>query len=123
MDGSIPWPGDDIGRLLYDMVTHGADLGMPESAVPGEVIPATRFSGFIDLAVAGLPLPGSPGFSPPPIDWRRVEGDIEFVCSQDAVVKRLVHEMLASIGRNLLHPIWVRLKKEINVCLCASSLL
>jgi hypothetical protein len=31
--------------------------------------------------------------------------------------------MLASVGWNLQHPIRVRLKKERNVCLCASGLL
>jgi hypothetical protein len=35
----------------------------------------------------------------------------------------LLHEMLVSVGRNLLHPIRVSLKKERNVCLCAYGLL
>jgi hypothetical protein len=48
---------------------------------------------------------------------------VAFVCSQIADAERLLHERLASVGRDILHLIWVSLKKERKVCLCASSFL
>jgi hypothetical protein len=52
-----------------------------------------------------------------------VEDNMEFACSQVAIVERLLHETLASVGRNILRPIRVSLKKEMNVCLCDSGFL
>jgi hypothetical protein len=48
---------------------------------------------------------------------------VAFVCSQIADAERLLHERLASVGRDILHLIWVSLKKERKVCLCASGFL
>jgi hypothetical protein len=114
---------DDIGGSLHDLVMHGTGLHMPKSATPSDTIPALGSSGAIGSGVAGLPLPGSPSSLPLPIDWRRVEDDAEFTCSQVTITKSLLHEMLALVGQNLVHLIWVSLKKDRNVCLCASGLL
>jgi hypothetical protein len=114
---------DDTEGSLHDLVTQCAGHGMPQSTVLGDVVPAPGFSGVVVPGVAGLPLAGSPSFPAPPIDGRQVEGDAEFACLQVAAAERLLHEMLVSVGRNLLHPIRVSLKKERNVCLCAYGLL
>jgi hypothetical protein len=37
---------------------------------------------------------------------------VEYACSQVAIVERLLQEMLASIGQNILHPTRVSLKKK-----------
>jgi hypothetical protein len=38
-------------------------------------------------------------------------------------MERLLHETLALVGQNILQPIRVSLKKERNVCVCASDFL
>jgi hypothetical protein len=48
---------------------------------------------------------------------------VEFTCSQVTVVERLLHEALASVSLNILHPIQVSLKKERKTCMYASSFL
>jgi hypothetical protein len=48
---------------------------------------------------------------------------VEFECSQVIAVEELLHKTLASIGRNIMCPIQVSLKKEMIVCLCASGFL
>jgi hypothetical protein len=86
------------------------------------VIPAPESSDATGPGVADLPLMGSPGSPPPPIDWSQVEDNMEFACSQVTVVERLLRETLASVSQNILNPIWVSFKKEEgNVCLCASG--
>jgi hypothetical protein len=81
VDRASPLPRDDTGGLLHDLVTHGSGPGMPGIAVPGDTILALGFLGVVGSGVAGLCLSGSPDFPPPPINWRRVEGDAEFVVS------------------------------------------
>jgi hypothetical protein len=49
--------------------------------------------------------------------------DIESACSHVAVMERLLHETLASVGQNILRPIRVSLQKERKSCLCASGFL
>jgi hypothetical protein len=80
-DRASPRSGDDTGGSHCDLVTCDASLGMLGSVVPGDAIPATQFSSTTGPGVAGLPLLGSLIFLPPPIDWRQVEGDTEFLCS------------------------------------------
>jgi hypothetical protein len=46
-----------------------------------------------------------------------------FTCSLVTDVERLLHETLALVSQNILRPIWVSLKKERKVCLCASGFL
>jgi hypothetical protein len=55
------------------------------------------------------------------IDWEQVEDSAEFTCSQVTVMERLLRETLTSVGRNVLHLIWVSLKKEEHVYLSAAG--
>jgi hypothetical protein len=80
VDGANPWTGDDTGGSLYDLVIHGTGLDMLGSATSGDAIPAPGSSGAGGPRVAGLPLLGCLSFAPPPINWRRVEDDVEFMC-------------------------------------------
>jgi hypothetical protein len=73
--------------------------------------------------VSELLLLVAPGFLPSPIDWRQVKDNTMFTCSQVTDADRLLHETLASIGRDILRSIWVSLKKERKVCMCAFGFL
>jgi hypothetical protein len=95
---------------------HGTDIGVPESAVPGDTASAPGSSGATGPGVSGLFLSGSPGFLPPPINWRWVGDEVEFECSQVTTVERMLHEMLVSVDQNILHPIQVSLKKRGKSC-------
>jgi hypothetical protein len=68
VDRAYPCPSNDTGGLFHDLVMHGTSLGMPGSTAPGDAIPAPESSGAVGPGVAGLLLPGSLGFLPPPID-------------------------------------------------------
>jgi hypothetical protein len=102
VDGVGPRPGDDVGGSLWGLVMCGDRMGIPRSAAPGDVSLAPGSSDAVGLGVFGLLLSGSPGHAPPPIDWRRVEGDAELMCSQVVDTERLLHDTLASVGRNIL---------------------
>jgi hypothetical protein len=41
-----------------------------------------------------------------------VENTVEQVYPQVEAVKRMLQEMLAAVDRDILHPIWVSLKKS-----------
>jgi hypothetical protein len=97
VDGANPRAGDDVGGSLWDLVMPSADIDVTGSAIPSDVTLAPGPSGATSLGVSGLLLLGSPNFPPPPIDWRRVEEDVEFTCSQVTVVERLLHETLALV--------------------------
>jgi hypothetical protein len=115
VDGAIPRPGNDARGSLWDSVMHGASIGAPRSAALGDVTTTPESSGVTDLVGSRLLLPGSLSFPPLPIDWRRVEDNVEFACSHVAIVEWLLHEMLALVGRNILNPIRVSLTTERNV--------
>jgi hypothetical protein len=66
----------------------------------------------------GLPgqfLPGSPSSASLPINWRRVENESEFMCSEVATAERLLHEALALVHCNVLHLVRVSLGKEARI--------
>jgi hypothetical protein len=123
VDGASPQPGDGNGGSLRNLVMCGIGIGVPGSAALGNVTLAPRSSGAMGQGVSALLLLGSPGFLSPHIDWRRVEDNAEFVCSQVTVVDRLLHETLASVGRDILCLIQISLKKERKVCQCVSGFL
>jgi hypothetical protein len=79
--GTTPQLGDDVGSVLWDLVMHGTDVGVPERAAPGDAAPAPRSSGAAGLGISGLYLLGSPSFLPPPINWRQVGDEAESTCS------------------------------------------
>jgi hypothetical protein len=121
VDGASPHPGDDTGGSLRDLVMCCTSIGVPESATLGDAALAPGSSSPVGLGVSGLLLLGSLDFPPLHIDWRWVEDTLEFACSQVATAGRLLHEMLASVGCDILRLIHVSLRKERKVCLCASS--
>jgi hypothetical protein len=82
---------------------------MSGSIAPCDTILAPESSGTVSPGVIGLLLP---------VDWRRVEDNAEFVCSLVTIMERMLWDMLASVDRNILHPIQVSLKKEGNIYLC-----
>jgi hypothetical protein len=112
VDGASPWLGDDAGSLLRDFVRRGTCIGVPGSAAPGDTAPAPGSSGTTSLGLFGLPMSGSPGFSPLPIDWRRVGYEVESTCSQVVTTERLLHKTLVSDSWNILRPIKFSLKEE-----------
>jgi hypothetical protein len=89
---------------------RGASFGVPKSAAPGDAAPAPGSLGVVCLRISRLLLLGSPGFPPSLIDWRRVEDNAEFTCSQVTAAERLLQETLASVGQNKLRSIRVSLK-------------
>jgi hypothetical protein len=91
---------------------RGTSIGAPGSAAPGDATQALGSSGAAGPGVSRLLMPGSLGFPPMPIDWRRVVDDAEFMCSQVAIMEGLLHGTLASINWNILRPIRVSLKKR-----------
>jgi hypothetical protein len=122
VDGAGPRPCDDTRGLLRDLVMRGTSLGMPRSTTLGDATPAPRSSSAVGPGVARLLLLGSSSFPPLPINWRWVEDNIEFACSQVAIAERLLHEMLASVGRSILLPTQGSLKQnERNVYRCTSG--
>jgi hypothetical protein len=50
---------------------------------------------------------------------RRVEGDAELTCLPVANMKRLLHDTLALVGRNVLRLLWVSLKERKGKLTCA----
>jgi hypothetical protein len=115
MVGTIPQLGVDVESLLQDMVMHSVGAGVPRSAAPGDTAPAPASSGAVGPGVSGLYLPGSPGFPPSPINKRRVGDEAEYSCSRVTATGRLLHDKLALVDQNILHPIQVGLKREENL--------
>jgi hypothetical protein len=69
----------------------GAGNGVPVGNTPDDAALIAGPSGAVGPGVSGLLLPSSPGFSPSPTDWRWVEDNVEFSCSQVAATERLLH--------------------------------
>jgi hypothetical protein len=114
-------PSDDARGSLWGLVMCSDCVGVPGSVASDHTSPAPRSSCAVGLGVSSLLPPGTPILPPSPINWRRVEGDVELACSQVADAEMLLHDTLSSIGQNILHLLWVSLKKDRKVCLCASS--
>jgi hypothetical protein len=95
---------------------RGTGAGVPRSAALGEANPAHRSSSTVSPRVSGLYLPSSPSAPPPPINWRWVEDGVESMCSHITAVEGLLHEMLASVHRNIPCPVRVSLERETKLC-------
>jgi hypothetical protein len=108
--GAGPQLGEDVGSLLQDLVIRGTAVGAPESDAPGDAVPAPESSGGVGLGASGLYLSSSPGFLPPPINWRRVGDKAESACSRVTAAERL-HDTLALVDQNILRSIQVSLKR------------
>jgi hypothetical protein len=111
-----PQLGDSNRGLLQDLVVHNTGAGSSRSAAAGDAAPAPGSSSTMSLGISGLHLSGSLGSLSPPINYRRVEDEAKFACSQVTVVERSLHEMLVMVHRYILHPIWVSLKIETKFC-------
>jgi hypothetical protein len=81
-------------------------------ATPSDAVPALRFSSAVGSGAVGLRLPGSLGSPSPPVSWGQVMNITEQACSWVAATKRLLWEVMATISRDVLHIIWVSLKKK-----------
>jgi hypothetical protein len=82
------------------------------AGVSGGAALALRSLSTVGPGISGLFLLGSPGSSFPPINWRRVEDEAEFACSQVTTAERLLHETLASVHWKILHPVQVSLRRD-----------
>jgi hypothetical protein len=118
VDGAGPQPSDDTESSLQELVMRGSSFSVPKSAAPDDAAPTPGSPGAMCLGVSRLILLGSPGFLSPPINWRWVEDNAEFACSHVTATERLLHETLALVGRNILRPIQVSLKKRVKL-VCA----
>jgi hypothetical protein len=118
VDGASPQPSDDTESSLQELVMRGSGFSVPRSAAPDDAAPIPGSPGTMCLGVSRLILLGSPNFLPPPINWRRVEDNAEFACSQVTTAERLLYKTLALVSRNILHPIQVSLKKRVKL-VCA----
>jgi hypothetical protein len=123
VDWASSQPGNNTEGFLLDWVMCGINNGAPGSTALGNTTSAPGSSGAADPGVSGLLPPGSPNFPSLPINWRQVEDNAAFTCLYLTDAERMLHETLASVGWNILRPIWVSLKKERKVCLCASGFL
>jgi hypothetical protein len=123
VDGTSPRPGDDARGLLLDWVTRGTGISASASAALSDATPAPESLGAVGSGVSWLLLPGSPSLLPPPIDWRPVEDSATFACSQVTDTERMLQETMASVCRDILHPIWDSLKKERKLCVSVSCFL
>jgi hypothetical protein len=64
VDGASPWPGDDVGGSLWDLVMHGAIIGVLGSIALGDATLAPGSSSVVGPGISGLLLLGSPAFHP-----------------------------------------------------------
>jgi hypothetical protein len=56
----------------------------------------------VDLGAGELGLPGNPRAPPLPASWRQVAGGAELTCSWVTTMGRLLKEVLAMVGRDVL---------------------
>jgi hypothetical protein len=68
--------------------------------------------------VAGLLLPSSTGSPSPTVNWRQVEDSVKWACSQVTATERLLQEALTMSGWDILHLIWISLKKKESLPKC-----
>jgi hypothetical protein len=66
----------------------------------------------VDFGANELGLPGNPTASPLSISWKQVEGGTELACSQVLAACRLLKEMLAMVGQDVLQITRVSPKTE-----------
>jgi hypothetical protein len=90
----------------------GTGAGVSGGAALGGAALALRSSSTVGPGISGLFLLGSLGSSSPPINWRRVEDEAEFACSQVTTAERLLHETLVSVHWKILHPVQVSLRRD-----------
>jgi hypothetical protein len=68
-------------------------------------IVGTKMSGASISRSVALYLSDSSYSASPPINWRWVESEAELACSQVTTAKRLLHQIVASVHRNILRSV------------------
>jgi hypothetical protein len=100
-----------VGACL-DLDVCSPSPSLPRGIIPGDAVPSLGSLGAMDSGVAEMGLPGYPGAPSPPVSWRQVEGSAEQSRLRVATTDRLLREAMAMIVCNVLHPVWVSLKKK-----------
>jgi hypothetical protein len=86
-------------------------VGILGSAAPGGAASDPRSLGAMHLELPGAYLIGSSDTVSPPVNWRQVESEAELARSQVTTMERLLHQTLALVHHNILHPFQVNLGK------------
>jgi hypothetical protein len=84
-----PQPGDDAGTSPHDLVVRSASLGTLGCTDPSGAMPGPGSSGAGGSRIIGLLL-GLCGSSSLSINWRQVEDNTEYACSQVTVIEKLL---------------------------------
>jgi hypothetical protein len=100
---------DILPRVDGSRVNEG--MPRPKDASSGKA-PAPGPFGIVDFGANELGLLGYPRALPLSASWRQVEGGAEPTCSKVVIASRLLKEMLATVGWDVLHPTRVSLKTE-----------
>jgi hypothetical protein len=77
-----------------------------EDGVGGTILPRRSLDAMGPRAVE-LGLMGYPNTLSPLASWRRVEDDEELACSRIAATCQLLLGVMATVGRDILHLVWV----------------
>jgi hypothetical protein len=110
-DGADPRSGDNAGSPRRDLVVRGTDSCTLRHTTLGDTVLALGSSGAMGPGVVGLLMLGYPDSPFPRHRLWQVENSAEQACSQVEATKRMLHETLATVGRDILHIIRVSLKK------------
>jgi hypothetical protein len=102
--------------------TEMSGASIPESAASGGAASTPGSSGAMHPELLRPYLPGSSDSASLSVNWRRVESKVELACSQVTTAEGLLHQTLASIHHNILHPIQVSLGKKIEKILPVSPM-
>jgi hypothetical protein len=95
-----------------DLVACSLGPCLPGGTSPGEAVQAYGSLSTMDPGVTELGFPSYPGMPSPPVSWKQMEGSAEHTCLWVPVVDRLLREAMAMVGRDILHPIQVNLKRR-----------
>jgi hypothetical protein len=118
VDGScvneaMPWPENaSDGEAPAPGPLRGPGFRPPEDATLGAMASALGSSHTMDFRANELGLSGYPRAPPLSASSRQVEGAVELTCSQVAAASQLLKEMLATVGRDVLHPTQVSPKTK-----------
>jgi hypothetical protein len=74
----------------------------PKGTASDGMMSVPKFFNIVDLGGGELGLPGYPKALPLPASWRQVAGGALLMCSWVATVVRLLKEVLATVGQDVL---------------------
>jgi hypothetical protein len=104
-----------------DFVVHSPSPSMPSRATPGDTVSALGSLDVVDLGAIELGLSAYPGVPSLPARWRQVEGSVEQVCLWVVAMGRLLWEVIAVVGRDILHLVWVSFLRKKRIYLSFSG--